>query len=795
MARVDGSLQSLLQGVSQQPPRERLPGQCTEQINMTSDPVDGLGRRAATQRIADMMNSQADSQWFMHIVDGVNRYFVCIYPTAIKVFDIDGVEQTVNSHSLGAYLTADKMSYVTLDDVTYLANPSVTPALLTDTREYDEGSALVFLLGGSYGRDYTITITYLDVSDVEQTITVTYSTPNGSSAAHALNIATEYIAEQLETALNAETEFPGTFIVERKSDVLYIRWTDTDEFQRFDVTVDDGDGGANMFSITDSTDNANRLPRFAPHNFVVKVAGADASEDDFWLEFLVTDIEEGGEGGRGDGFGMEGLWVETVSPGVEYKFDTATMPHTLVQEDDDTFTFAKGEWEDRRVGNEDSNSTPSFVGKKILGMSSFQNRLTMCAGSRVFMTRTDAPLDCWSQSATVQADDDPIDIGSTSQESSIMRKMVPHNRDLIVWSDNAQFIIFGRNSITPANSSLVLTATFEADLSADPVAAGRNVFFATNFGEYAGIQEFFTEGSADINDSRPTTAHASKYIVGTPEQMAATSNFSKLLVLTQEDLNTLYVYEYLWQGEKKAQSSWSKWEFPYPINFVQFVQNEIYIVGTSNSKFTLEKMDLDIQNDPGIHYPVKLDRKTWEPSVNKTFTTAYDIDEDTFVAVQGAGCPNPGMLATIESIANRDVILKRDMGGGTVMYGEIFTSTYIPTQPRVKDRDGVEVGTGELIVRHFIINFTSTGHIDSKVSSAYRDDQIVTFNGRILGAPTNVIGSEPVIDGEFIVPFGEETDRASLTLSSSDHTPMTLLDIEWKGQYNKRGRRITGGGS
>jgi hypothetical protein len=42
---LEGTIQSLLQGVSQQVPRERQPGQLGAQLNMLSDPVSGIRRR------------------------------------------------------------------------------------------------------------------------------------------------------------------------------------------------------------------------------------------------------------------------------------------------------------------------------------------------------------------------------------------------------------------------------------------------------------------------------------------------------------------------------------------------------------------------------------------------------------------------------------------------------------------------------------------------------------------------------------------------------------------------------
>ena len=45
MSTYEAAYKSLLQGVSQQLPEERLPGQLTSQVNMVSDPVTNLRRR------------------------------------------------------------------------------------------------------------------------------------------------------------------------------------------------------------------------------------------------------------------------------------------------------------------------------------------------------------------------------------------------------------------------------------------------------------------------------------------------------------------------------------------------------------------------------------------------------------------------------------------------------------------------------------------------------------------------------------------------------------------------------
>lgn len=53
MARVEGSYESVVRGVSQQVPHQRFSGQHTDQKNLLSDPVEGLVRRRGTRRMAE----------------------------------------------------------------------------------------------------------------------------------------------------------------------------------------------------------------------------------------------------------------------------------------------------------------------------------------------------------------------------------------------------------------------------------------------------------------------------------------------------------------------------------------------------------------------------------------------------------------------------------------------------------------------------------------------------------------------------------------------------------------------
>ena len=74
----EGTYRSLIQGVSQQTPQERLDGQLGAQVNMLSDPVNGLRRRTGT-KLHGRMNVPKDSKFDLVQLGG-EYYIQCVTP-------------------------------------------------------------------------------------------------------------------------------------------------------------------------------------------------------------------------------------------------------------------------------------------------------------------------------------------------------------------------------------------------------------------------------------------------------------------------------------------------------------------------------------------------------------------------------------------------------------------------------------------------------------------------------------------------------------------------------------------
>src|SRR5262245_5268701 len=108
--KADGSLVSLIQGVSQQPARSRLAGQCELQENCTSNEVDGLERRPPMNWIARFNPDANILRWQDFVAANGNKYIVGLGVNTLRIFTLAGVEETV-SISDAAYLSGDEMRF------------------------------------------------------------------------------------------------------------------------------------------------------------------------------------------------------------------------------------------------------------------------------------------------------------------------------------------------------------------------------------------------------------------------------------------------------------------------------------------------------------------------------------------------------------------------------------------------------------------------------------------------------------------------------------------------------------
>ncbi|WP_156164423.1 hypothetical protein [Bradyrhizobium sp. LTSP885] len=719
------------------------------------------------------------------------------------VFDLNATAQSVTvDANATAYLNGARLRSSTDDrDTTIVVNPTFPIALSSSPIPYfnteGQGAAIFQVLGGGFARTYSIVIDGVTVAY--------YATPNGANPDDPIWSSTLNIANLLYDALTTTfgvthpNGYAGhtlygsgtisTWSITRKDDLLLIKKPSG----TFTATVNDGEAGVNFKVCTDTVIKTSDLPRMAPHYYAVRIAEHTEADKDLWFKFIASGMEASTTPDA-SAFGMAGYWRECVAPYTNTVFSPDTMPCKLTYSGG-VFRFMREAYDPRGVGTSASNPDPSFVGSTINDVTRFQGRLVFLSGSNVIMSRTNRPTNFWRGSASALADTDRIDINSTA-DSSQMLAAVQFNKDLVCFTRKAQHIAFGRTALTPANATLVLTTSFESEPLAHPVSAGRNIFFASNFGMYTGIREFFSESTSEMNDSRPITQHVNEYITGKASHLTASANYETLLVHTGTDQTWVYLYQYIWENDKKVQTAWSAWSFDQKIVYSFFSDDVLYLIQQNGTEFYLLRMPLNVQKSASLDYAVYLDQRFDVNNCFQSFVLPYGfLGTNKLVCVQGTGCPTPGLTASIKSIGlvpgtGVVVTLNKTMKGGSLIVGTKYLSRYMPTMQRVKDQNGVVIGNAKLVVKHFIASLSDTGYIAGRVRSEYGDGEEVAFNARLVGSVDNIVGEQALSDEKFILPFRHNVTDAEIEFYSDSHLPMTLLDIEYVGQYNKRGRRI-----
>lgn len=205
MSTYESSYKSLLQGVSQQIPRERLPGQLTAQLNMLADPVTNLRRRPGAQYLKHRAWFDVDAEhilgWFTDVAG--ERLHVLLNTTTGQVLLMDGALNELAMLEGGEYLQTTNNGTIraaTVGNEFFIGNTAKLPALVYGDIKPPKNGGFFYVVSGAFGKAYDVSIDFGGGS-----YTAAYTTPSGASAGDAALATPEYIASQLAGQLNGET--------------------------------------------------------------------------------------------------------------------------------------------------------------------------------------------------------------------------------------------------------------------------------------------------------------------------------------------------------------------------------------------------------------------------------------------------------------------------------------------------------------------------------------------------------------------------------------------------------------
>ena len=784
MPLISRTIPNLVQGVSQQPEILRLNSQATSQVNGFSSVVEGLKKRPPTNYLATISTSALNNAYIHTINRDVNeRYIIVITNGAIQVKTIAGVSKSVVMQTNASnYLTstdprADFVA-VTVADYTYILNKTKTCAMASTTSTAKVEQAIYSVLQGVNSTKYSITI-------------------DGSTFSFtSSNTDTEAIRNGLKSACGTIGSI--TFADVGTSSFSIIKSSGT-----LTVTASDGYGDDASQVVVSKVQNFSDLPSPAINNMVVEITGdASNSFDNYYVKYSSSDD----------------VWEETVAPSTKTTIDKDLMPHALIRTADGNFRFTQVDgttytvastdyttpsWGDRVVGDEDSSPDPSFIGKKINDIFFHRNRLGFIADENVIMSRSGEFFHFFPETVTDALDTDPVDVASTAKKVSILRHAISFDEDLLLFSDQTQFMLTGGTTLTAGNVSINTSTEYENSTACKPIGAGSNVFFPFNKGSYTGIREFYVKDDTGTKQADDTSANIPKYIPSGVFKLASATNENILIALSSNtaDQNTLFVYQYYLQDGRRLQSAWHKWTFGTSstdkILNIDFIENTLYIVNQRGTDVFLESLDISpAVVDASATYLTYLDRKIQDDSTgvssaynagtNKTtFTIPYTITNTMKVVGRVGGSNTAGQEIAIVSQTGTSIIVSGDLTSSNLWIGEQYEFSFQFSQQFIQIADSggsrISVREGRLQIRNWNVSYNDTGYFTTEVVPVGRSTSTSSFTGTTTG--TGALGIVNLSDGDYTFAVQSENDKLTITLKNNSHLPSNFINANWQGYY------------
>lgn len=787
MALISQSVKNLKGGISQQPDILRFPEQGAEQINGWSSETEGLQKRPPfifTKTIGDA--GYLGNAPLVHLInrDSVEQYYVVFTGSGVKVFDLNGQEYAVHGNTAYAHCVnpRDDLRMVTVADYTFIVNRSVVvqPAKDHSYTLREDGDCLINIRGGQYGRTLSIHIN----GGMQASIKIADGATSTDVEQTDAQWLVSTLAAQLRTNLVDWTITEGPGYIHVHAPVPHYIST---------IETKDGYGGQLMSAVKHTSQSFAKLPIAAPHGYPVQIVGdTSKTSDAFYVQYDAT----------------RQVWKEVVGWGVQKGLYDDTMPHALIRQADGSFKMDVLPWEERKCGDMDTNPDPSVVGQKINDVFFFRNRLGFLAGENIVMSRTSKYFSLFPASVANLSDDDPIDVAVSHNRISTLKYAVPFSEELLLWSDQAQFVLSAQGILSPKTVELNLTTEFDVSDMARPYGIGRGVYFASPRASYTSINRYYAvQDVSSVKSAEDMSAHVPSYIPNGVFSIRGSGTENFVSVLSSNAPSKIFLYKFLYLNEEIAQQSWSHWELGSNVTVLacDSIGSTMYLLLRNQSHIWMArahftKNSIDYPEEP---YRIYIDNKleitipdgsydddTYEtviyPShfygmknyLGKFYIVAMDGKVSWFDEPHG-GWPD----------GEPRLVLNGNREGEKVYIGLAIDFRYVFSKFLIKkSADDGSMATediGRLQLRRAWVNYEDSGAFVVEVENTSR---LFSYDmaGARLGSNALRTGGLNVGTGQFRFPVSGNAKVNEVRIISDHTTPLNVIGCGWEGNYLRR---------
>lgn len=807
MTLYSGQITQLLQGVSQQHPKDRAEGQIGAQVNCISDVVEGLRRRPSVIALSELAGiatsftlDEKTAIYSYSRGDGTEEYIILVDTAGnVKIYDaFTGAAKTITNTNQAYLVCANPRSdlrFHTIGDTTFVLNTSTTIAMdASSASSTQTGQCIVFAQTVGYGRTYSIVINGTTVAAVTTPSTVTISTTTIDKTVSLntnslmLGLLNGTVPAGWTATYNLQTQLPTGWTFDRDADIIHIT---QNSGAAFDISVQDSNNNNDMRVVVNSAEAFERLPKAAPSGYRIEITGlGDERTDNYWVKWVSNNA-------NASRWNAPGYWQECLAPGVLEDLDGDTMPTTIVRGSGGAFSNVQPSWVSRAAGDDETNPTPSFIDTTATDLGSYQNRLFLLTGENIVMTQSFDQLNWFAASVAAPSDDDPIDSSSSDNQVTDLLHSTVYNGALVLFSNNAQFIHTKDTVATPATFAVSADSKFNVSPNVKPVTTGSHIVFPTDFGEFTNVWEYNVNNLTSTPECESTTKHVPRFISGKPIQMAANTTTDYVFVRTDDDDTDIYVYQFYVKDDKRAQLAWHKWEFDSvdTIYSMTLLNQRLFLVTERDSTVYLEYIDLSIPASENSDFELFLDHYYSEQVTSGSYTiagkpynarvTLQEANIETFV--QGTGGANPGMRILNYEI-DSGYIYCNMAASSYVIQGYPFWSMGTLSNPYVRDQQGRPY-TKKTIMDEVSVNVQNTGYLTMEVEHGAGLTYEQDFNGILVNHWQYKLGQASELDTDIYLPIRDYRELVTINFKSNHHLGFALMSMDWRVRMTTRGTR------
>jgi hypothetical protein len=818
MTAISQRIPNFLGGVSQQADEKMLLGQVKEALNCYPDITLGMLKRPGGKFLGKLSgltaNTANSAAWFSVLQSATEKYIASVSSAGVlSVWNmLNGQTATINyptgrQASIVSYLTATdyrSIKTLTINDYTYILNTEKTVTAKAAPTWNAKRQATLVVSTVEHAITYSVTI---------GASTFTYTSPSSGSGNLVISTVMSGISAAITSGFATKTIIDNTIYLTFSSET--------------NVSAFGGPDGKYMRVFQDSVEVFTKLPEQGNHGQVVKVANASASLDDFYLKFVADDGTSG-----------KGYWEETIAPNVSTGFTESTMPIALIRTSASPLTFvatfldgstqidgsATGSvddntlvWNARIVGDESSNSQPTFVGSTISDIFLFNNRLGFLTQDNVSMSQAGDYYNFYHKSATTLTASDPIDLSCASIKPAIVRSVVPVTQGLLLLSDSQQFLMEAENGAwTPSNCTISTIANYEYDRYLKPVDLGSTILYVSRNQNWARAFEIFIRGQRETPTVTETTKVVPEWIPSSITDAVGSAQ-NGLWVGSGRTSRYMYIYRFYEQGEERPMASWVKWYLPSNVIHAAIQSDVLYVITSGTEGYTSTQYKLvqaattgGLVNSLGNSVDPALD--SWSevtdaaivspaPPTAPSYNQVTDVTKvylptyfDTTKSIKFVvGTLKAGGSGTQSGYTNTAALLSD--GGGTYFNIPSDVSTnYIYV--------GYEYNM-EVTLPKYYYNMGQQGVDFTAVTTTARmsfytglgGDVYFIINDRSRPSWYNISGirladfytanTAPFRDSYiYKVPIHQRPDNYTMKVTSNTPFPVSLVSMQWEGRYS-----------